>query len=162
MRGPGAAAMVGWTAILFLAHFTVRPFLGWRVGVDFLLVALLLVAVRSRPGIAAFVGFALGLLTDALTPVAFGAGALAMSVVGFASSWLKAAFFTENMVLTAAFLFGGKWVFDVTYLVASRRLGGGSLAAEAFLWSPLAAALTAAVGLAVLAATQPRQGARGR
>jgi rod shape-determining protein MreD len=151
----GRAAWVGaWIVGLVLLHYTLRPLLGWRVQVDFLVIALLVVAVRARPGVAAFCGFALGIVTDSLGPAAFGAGALAMTVVAFASSWLKAAFFTENVGLNALFVFGGKWVFDVLYVVGERRLHGADLAVQFFWWSPLAAVLTAVAGTAVLMGTR--------
>lgn len=144
-----------WVAGLIVLQYTVRPLLGWRVQIDFLIVALLMVAVRSRPAVAAFCGFTLGVVTDALTPEAFGAGALAMTVVGFLASWLKAVFFTENLALNAIFVFAGKWAFDIAYLTASHRAGGADFAVQVFAWSPLAAALTAVVGVGVLVASRP-------
>jgi len=144
-----------WVAGLIVLQYTVRPLLGWRVQVDFLIVALLMVSVRSRPAVAAFCGFALGVVTDSLTPEAFGAGALAMTVVGFLASWLKAAFFTENLVLNAIFVFAGKWAFDIAYLSASHRAGGTDFVVQVLVWSPLAAALTAIVGIGVLVASRP-------
>ena len=139
-----------WLVGLVVFHYTLRPLLAWRVQVDFLIIALLLVSVNARPAIATFVGFLLGVVTDSLNPAAFGAGALALTLVGFASSWLKSVFFTENIALTAAFVFLGKWTFDIVYVVAEHRLGGGDLALQLLWWSPLAALLTAVVGLGVL------------
>lgn len=148
-----------WFAFVFLLlvalQYSLRPVLAWRAPIDFMVIALLLVAVRARPGVAAAVGFALGLLADSLTPDAFGAGALAMTVVGFAASWLKAAFFADNIALNGIFVFLGKWVFDLLFLVAERRLAGVDLLAQALLWSPLSAAATAAMGLLVLFAVRP-------
>lgn len=141
-------------ALLFLAlvamHYFLRPLLGWRVSMDFLVIAVLLVAVRVRPGVAALLGFALGLIGDSLAPATFGAGALAMSLVGFSASWLKAVFFSDNVFLHAFFFFLGKWAFDAIFVLAARQ---GSLyenATQIVLWSPLAAALTAATGVVVL------------
>ncbi len=160
---PARVAWVGaWVVALVVLQYSLRPALGWPVQVDFLIIALLLISVRSRPAVAAFCGLVLGIVTDSLTPDDFGAGALAMTVVGFASSWLKAAFFTENLVLNAIFVFAGKWAFDAVYLVAASRMGGLDLAAQVFLWSPAAAALTAAVGVAVLVATRPTSELRRR
>ena len=68
-------------ALLVLLHYTVRPLLGWRTPVDFLVIAVLLSAVRVRPGAAALIGFCTGLVADSLTPSAFGAGALAMTAI---------------------------------------------------------------------------------
>ncbi len=157
-----AAWIAGWLVLLVVLQFTLRPLLAWRVQVDFLVIAVLMLAVRTRPGIAAFIGFAIGMATDALTPATFGAGALALGVVGFGSSSLKAAFFTENQLLNGLFVLLGKWAFDVVYLVASRQMGGIDLAIQLLWWSPLAAIVTAVAGLAVLAVSQPPDAGRRR
>jgi rod shape-determining protein MreD len=142
------------TAALFVAlvalHYFLRPLLGWRVSMDFLVVAVLLVAVRVRPGVAAVIGCVLGLVGDSLAPSTFGAGALAMTLVGFGASWLKAVFFSDNVFLHAFFFFVGKWAFDVVFVVASRQGGVYDMATQVALWSPLAAALTAVTGVIVL------------
>jgi rod shape-determining protein MreD len=145
--------------LLVALHFTLRPVLAWRASIDFLVIALLLVAVRTRPGAAALAGFALGLLSDSLTPESFGAGALAMTIVGFGASWLKAAFFADNTALNGIFIFAGKWAFDVVFLLAEHRLQGTDLLVQILLWSPLAAAATAAAGLVVLLTVRPVLGA---
>ncbi|HEY2849998.1 MAG TPA: rod shape-determining protein MreD [Gemmatimonadaceae bacterium] len=155
-----------WMLVVFVAlivlHFTLRPLLDWRASIDFLVIALLLVAVRARPGVAALAGFTLGLLADSLTPAAFGAGALAMTAVGFGASWLKDAFFADNIALNGVFIFAGKWVFDTIFLLAERRLQGTDLLVQLFVWSPAAAAVTAIAGLMVLLTARPVLGsARG-
>lgn len=154
-----AAWLVVVFVLLVVLHFTLRPVLAWRSSVDFLVIALLLVAVRTRPGVAALAGFALGLLADSLTPEAFGAGALAMTIVGFGASWLKAAFFADNIALNGIFIFAGKWAFDTFFLLAEHRLQGTDLLVQLFLWSPLAAAATAIAGLVVLLTVRPVLGA---
>jgi hypothetical protein len=68
--------------LLIVLHYTVRPLIGSRISLDFMVVAVLLLAVRVRPGIAALIGFAAGLIADSMVPLSFGAGALAMSAVG--------------------------------------------------------------------------------
>jgi rod shape-determining protein MreD len=152
-------ARTAWLALIFLLlvalHYTLRPVLAWRASIDFLVIALLLVAVRTRPGTAALAGFVLGLLSDSLTPEAFGAGALAMTMVGFGASWLKAAFFADDILLNGFFIFGGKWVFDAIFLLVEHRLQGADLLSQILLWSPLAAALTAVAGLLVLLTVRP-------
>lgn len=145
--------------LLVFLHYTLRPVLAWRASIDFLVIALLLVAVRTRPGAAALAGFVLGLLSDSLTPESFGAGALAMTIVGFGASWLKAAFFADNIALNGIFIFAGKWAFDTIFLLAEHRLQGTDLLVQVLLWSPLAAAATAAAGLVVLLAVRPVLGA---
>ncbi|HEY9449580.1 MAG TPA: rod shape-determining protein MreD [Gemmatimonadaceae bacterium] len=141
--------------VLVLLHFTLRPLLGWRVGPDFLVIALLLVAIRVRPGAAAVLGLIMGIVADSIELHAFGAGALAMSCVGFAASWLKAVFFADDMFLNAFFFFAGKWAFDVIFLIAEHRMGGGELLRELLVWSPITAVVTALWGLLTLLILRP-------
>lgn len=141
--------------ILVVLHFSVRPLLGWRAEIDFLTIALLLAAVRVRPGTAALMGFVLGLIADSLTPSAFGAGALAMSLVGFAASWLKAVFFADNLALNGFFFFAGRWAFSIIYMLAEHQRHGVELAQEIFVWAPLSAAVTAVAGVLLLVLMRP-------
>jgi rod shape-determining protein MreD len=141
--------------ILILLHFSVRPLLGWRAEIDFLLIATLLAAVRVRPGTAAMMGFVIGLLTDSLTPGAFGAGALAMSAVAFAASWLKAVFFADNLALNGFFFFAGRWAYSIIYVLAEHQRSGVELAQEIFVWAPLSGAVTAAAGVILLVLMRP-------
>ena len=67
--------------ILVMLHYTVRPLLGWRAPIDFMLIAALFGAVRMRPGVAAFYGLFLGLISDALAVNGFGAAVLGMTIV---------------------------------------------------------------------------------
>jgi rod shape-determining protein MreD len=147
------------TIVLFAAlialHYSVRPLFATRASVDFLVIALLLAAVRVRPGAAALVGFALGLLVDSLKPGTFGAASLAMTMIGYTASWLKPVFFADNLPLNAFFFFVGKWGFDALYLTVGQRLHGSELVMQLLLWSPLAAALTAAVGVLLLVLARP-------
>ena len=141
--------------VLVLLHYSLRPLLGWRASPDFLVIALLLVAIRVRPGTAALLGLVMGLVSDSLELHAFGAGALAMSLVGFSASWLKAVFFADDVLLNAFFFFLGKWAFDVIFLLAEHRLGGGELLLEILVWSPLKGAITALFGLITLLILRP-------
>jgi len=141
--------------ILVLLHYTLRPLLGWRAPMDFLVLALLLAAIRVRPAVGAIIGLALGIVSDSLTPDALGAGAVAMTVVGYLASWLKAVFFADNLALNAFFFFLGKWVFDILYFIGEQRVHGVELLQQLLLWSPLSAAVTAAVGVLLLFIMRP-------
>jgi rod shape-determining protein MreD len=136
--------------LLVALHYSARPLLGTRISVDFLVIAVLLAAVHVRPGVAALIGFATGVIADSLTPLSFGAGALAMSALGSAASWLKAAVFGDNLVLQSIFFAAGKLAFDVVYLVAERRLSFGDLLVQLFVWSPLSALATGLAGVLVV------------
>ena len=142
-------------ALLMALHFTLRPLLDWRAGVDFLVIGALVVAVRVRPGTAAVVGLLLGAATDAMTPEALGAGALAMTVMAFGASRLKSAFFADDLMLNAVFIFLGKLFFDVVSVLAEGRLRGLALLWQLIAWTPLSALATAAVGMLVVALVRP-------
>jgi rod shape-determining protein MreD len=141
--------------LLVLLHYTVRPLIGTRVTADFLVIAVLVTAVQVRPGAAALIGFVTGVVADSLSPLSFGAGAFAMTVVGFLASWLKAAVFGDNVIIQAIFIAAGKWVHDVLYLLAERRLGIGEFLAQLVLWSPLSAIVTGLTALVVLSVFRP-------
>ena len=149
------ARAVATFAILVVLHYTLRPLLGWRAPMDFLVLALLLAAIRVRPAVGALIGLALGIVSDSLTPDALGAGAVAMTIVGYLASWLKAVFFADNIALNAFFFFLGKWVFDVIYFIVEHRLGGIELVQQLLLWSPLSAAATAVAGVLLLFVMRP-------
>lgn len=137
--------------LLVLLQFTVRSHLGGdRVAPDFLLLALLVYTIRAEPGRSAAAGFALGLLRDALTPASFGAGALAHTLVGFASSWAKAVFFAEHVFVKGCLFFAGTWLRNFIVLMVSGRLQGSQVAWELLVWSPLQSLTTALVGVVVL------------
>ncbi|MBA3656093.1 MAG: rod shape-determining protein MreD [Gemmatimonadaceae bacterium] len=141
--------------ILVVLHYTLRPLLGWRAPIDFLLIAVLLLSIRVRPGAAAILGFIVGLIADSLTPDSLGAGAIAMTVVAYMASWLKAVFFADNLALNAFFFFVGKWMFDIIYFAGEQRLEGAQLIQQVFLWSPLSAAATAVAGVLLIVMMRP-------
>ena len=126
-------------------HFYVRPRLwGPRVSPDFLLVGLMLFAMRSGPGVSAVAGFMVGLAADSLTPARFGAGALAHTVVGYVASWARAVFFADNLLVNAAFVAAGVWLRDFLVLAASGS-GDGLHPDRARGVQPAAGALVGAV-----------------
>jgi rod shape-determining protein MreD len=133
--------------LLVVLHFVLRPFLGdLRVAPDLLLLALLVYAIQARPGNAAIAGCAVGLVADALTPVAFGAGILAHTVVAYLAAWGKAVFFAESLPVSAGFFFAGTWLRDVLVLVTGGHMVERTLLWQLAVWSPLKALTTAVVG----------------
>jgi rod shape-determining protein MreD len=155
VNGLGAVRAVVVFGLLLVLHYTLRPLLGWRAPIDFLIIAILLAAVRIRPGNAALAGFALGLATDSLNASGFGAGALAMGTVAFAASWMKAIFFADNLALNGFFFFLGKWAYDIVFTITEQRLSGGDMVTQLLLWSPLSAANTALAGIVLLIVLRP-------
>lgn len=141
--------------ILVVLNYTLRPLLAWRTPVDFLVIALLLASVRVRPGVAALIGFLMGLAADSMTPESLGWGALAMTAVGFSASWLKAVFFADNLLLNGLFFFLGKWMYDLLFVAVQHRSHGAELVMQALVWSPLSAAVTALAGIVLLVLLRP-------
>ncbi len=136
---------------LVLMHFIVRPWLGNpRWAPDFLMLALMMYAIRVRPGRAAIAGFGVGIVGDALSQIAFGAGALAHTVVGYLQAWGKDVFFPDNFLVNAGFLFAGVWVRDLLMLLASRGTMGRELLWQLGTWSIVLAATTTATGVILM------------
>jgi rod shape-determining protein MreD len=141
----------GVLALLVALQFSIRTRLGnERVAPDFLLLALLIYAIRARPGASAAAGFIVGLVSDALSPASFGAGALAHTLVGYLSSWAKAVFFAENLLVNGGLIFAGTWLRNLIVALASGKFAGPQLQWELLVWSPLEALTTAAAGVLVL------------
>jgi rod shape-determining protein MreD len=150
MMRPDRTRLVAVLGFLVVLHFALRPRLGWgQVAPDFLVLALLLYAIRSRPGRAAVAGFVAGFLLDALVPARFGAAALAHTVVGYLAAWGRAVFFPDNLFVNGAVIAVGVWIRNAIVLLAS---GGhaGAMGMQLFVWSPLQALTTAAAGALVL------------
>ena len=136
--------------LLVVLQFYVRPRL-WdaRISPDFLLIALMLFAMRSSPGLAALAGFAVGLIADTLTPARFGAAALAHTLVGYLASWGRAVFFADNILVNAGFVAAGLWLRDFIVLMASGT-DHRQMFTELIFYSPLQALTTAGFALIVL------------
>ena len=99
---------------------------------------------------AAIAGFVVGLLSDALTPVAFGSGMLAYSVVGYLAAWGKAVFFAENLAVSAGFFFAGTVLRDALVLMWGGHAGGTAILWQLGVWTMLKGLTTAVVGALVL------------
>ncbi len=136
--------------LLLLLEFYLRPSLVEGRGMpDFLLLALLLLCLRLRPGMAAIVGLLVGSVIDVLSPARFGANMLAHTLLGWGAAWGRAVFFADNIAVNAGLFFFGTWVRNMLVLLligaALARLG-----VEAILWSPLQGLTTAVVGVLVV------------
>src|SRR4051812_7339708 len=135
---------------LMTLQFYLRPRL-WsaRVSPDFLLIGLMLFAMRSGAGAGAFAGFLVGLIEDTLTPARFGAAALAHTVVGYLASTGRAVFFADNMLVNAGFVGVGLWVRDLIVLLVSES-NHRQLLTELTFYSPIQALTTAGFSLLIL------------
>lgn len=149
MRRQTLGLLLGLVALVVL-DLAVLPLLGGRALLDTLLLAVVAVAVRVRPGVAAVTGFALGILRDATAPDAFGASALALSLVGYAVARLSAGAFEERAAATAATLVVARLVAEVVFVLAEGRMQGMALLLRFIWWAPLGALVTTIVGVPVL------------
>jgi rod shape-determining protein MreD len=142
--------------LLLLLHFYVRPrFYSGRGAPDFLLLALLIVALETRPGPAAVAGFAVGLVTDVLAPVRVGAGALAHTVVAYLAAWGRSVFFPDNVLVNMVVFGACTWLRNLILLFASDP-GLGALVGSLAPWGLLQVATTAVAGGVVTLALRHR------
>jgi rod shape-determining protein MreD len=140
---------------LIAAHFLLRPLLSDRVEIDFLVIALLLLSIRLRPGMSAILGLLLGASADAASAGGLGGAMLALTLVGYITSWLKAAFFAENAVLDGVVIFISAWAVILIRMFSSGRVLEAGFAVSALVWAPLSAAATAAIGALLFALLRP-------
>lgn len=154
-RSPvGLLQLTAVPVVLLVLHFWLRPRLGDpRYTPDLLLLGLVILAMRLRPGIGAAIGFLAGITADAVAPTAFGAGALACTIVGFLSGWMRTMFVTENVMVSALFVLAAAWLRDLIQVAASGQLEGRALVWQLGVVSPAAALTTAAAGLVVFLLT---------
>jgi rod shape-determining protein MreD len=141
--------------LLLLAHFAVRPLVGGRASVDFIVIAILFASVRMRPGLAALTCFLTVLEVDAFAPGFFGVSALVLTLIAFGASWLKAVFFADHVALTGLFVFIGKWLFDAASTLLIGSVSGSTWIVTLLLWSPISAAMTAVLAVLLLTAFRP-------
>lgn len=150
-RGRGALAVV--VLVLAALHFLLHVTFGLgAVAPDLLVVALLVLARRVGMGVAALVGFAFGLMEDALSLVAFGANALSLAAVGALGARTRDLFVGDSILFMAAYLAAGKWLRDSMHWVLMGS-GRGDVLAAFVVQAPAGALYAAGAGLAVLAAT---------
>ena len=110
-----------WGVVLLLVvlHFLLHLGLGLGpMAPDLLTVALLMAAREVPMGVAAGIGFVLGLLADAFSLLAFGANTIAMTVVGAAGARTRELFVGDSVLFLVSYLFLGKWFRDLIHWVA--------------------------------------------
>ncbi|MBU6364621.1 MAG: rod shape-determining protein MreD [Gemmatimonadetes bacterium] len=135
--------------LLVLGQYAVRPLLPDRPQVGFLLVAVLFVAVRVRPGVAALVGFLFGVTADATAATPFGATALLWLLEAFVAASMRALLFSEQVLLPGLVAFGASWLGDLVAALG-RPEGTAALApGDLLLWAPLTALATGLLAVAV-------------
>lgn len=133
-------------ALLVVLHFTLHLAIGWGgAAPDLLTVAALLAARRAPPAWAAGVGLVMGVLQDALSLVAFGASAVALSALCYIGARSRDLFEGESVLFIAVYLFLGKWSRDAVVYVLGQDPRVAPFEALV-LAAPLSALYAAAVG----------------
>lgn len=103
---------------LALVHFLLHVGFGLRAAPDLLTVALLLGAREVGIGTAAALGLVAGLLEDSLSVLAFGANALAMTLVGVAGGATRDLFVGDSRLFVVTYFLFGKWLRDLIHWIA--------------------------------------------
>ena len=129
---------------LVILHFLIH--VGFSVGPgapDFFTLALLLAARETSAGVGAALGFTFGLLEDAFSVLAFGASALAMTLVGILGAKSRELFVGDSILFVFAYLGIGKLLRDFLYWMVA-----GESVREAFVSGFLIGGWVAALYLA--------------
>ncbi len=112
---------------------------------DLLTLALLLAAREVGMGAGAGLGFLFGLLEDAFSVLAFGAGTLAMTLVGILGARTRDLFVGDSLLFFFVYLGAGKLLRDLVYWVVA-----GETIREPFIHSVLLDGGIAAVYVALI------------
>lgn len=135
-------------ALLVLTYFTLHLGLGLAAEVpDLLTVAVLLGARRLGGAGAAALGLALGLLRDSLSLVAFGADAIALTIIGYVGARSRDFFIGDSLLFVAVYLFVGQWAHDILYYLLAGSAMRGDAVMYLFVRAPLMALYSAAAGI---------------
>lgn len=144
-----------WTlmAVLVVLHFILHLSFGLGAKApDLLTIAVLLGGRQLTGGRAAGFGFLLGLLEDAVSLAAFGAGAVVQTVIGYVAARSRDLFVGDSLLFLGLYLFLGKWVRDALYYGVAAVVRRGDALGTLLLSAPVAAAYAAATGVAVIVA----------
>jgi rod shape-determining protein MreD len=135
--------------VLTFFHFALAPlFDQWFAGPNLLLCAVLVSARQLRPGMAAVVGFILGVLEDAMAVSHFGLGTLLLVLMAYIGSLTRDTFVGEEPLFIGTYLFVGTWVYETAIFLI---LGAsGDPLSYIFLRAPLDGLATAVIGYLTL------------
>ena len=134
--------------ILVFMHFALRVGFGLEErSPDLLTVATLFAARRLRSTGAALFGLLLGVLADALSLIAFGASAVALSIVGFLGARSRDMFEGDSILFVTIYLFIGVWLREAIQALVSRQ---GIEWSMLYTSAPVSAIYAAAAGIIAL------------
>ena len=151
----------GVVTLLVLLHLLLHVGFGLERGApDLLTVALLLAAREVGPGTAGGLGFLFGLLEDAFSVLAFGANAVAMTVVGIVGAFTRDFFVGESWLFHLMYLVLGKWLRDALFWVMAGEQVRGPAVRSLLVEAPVAALYAATIGIALLLLSEVWRGGR--
>jgi rod shape-determining protein MreD len=141
--------LLGAVLVLAFLHFALDPlFDSWFASPNLLLCAVLVSARQLRPGAAAAVGFACGVLEDAMAVSHFGLATLLLVLVAYLGSLTRDTFVGEEPLFMGTYLFVGTWAYETTIFLI---LGAsGDPLSYIFLRAPLDGIATGIVGYLTL------------
>lgn len=147
-----ALAAVGGLAIL---HLLLHPLLAeWPAAPHLIAGAVLVAGIRMRPGAAAGVGFALGLLEEAMVLAGPGPLAAVYAATGYLSARSWTLLFTDTRPFLPVYIVLGGWIL----IVANTWVTSTDLTWSFILLSAPAAALLTAAATAPTVWSVPRTG----
>lgn len=143
-------------AVLVLVHLVLHVGLGiGESAPDLMTIAVLLAARRMRATTAALLGLLLGVLEDSLALVAFGASAVAFSLIALLGARSRDLFEGDSLLFVAVYLFLGKVLRDAIHVVLTEAESGVLLTA-----TPIAALYAMVAGLIALGVYRTISGER--
>jgi rod shape-determining protein MreD len=140
--------------LLPILHFLLHVGLGWGAwSPDLLTVGLLLVAREVRAGTAAAAGFVLGLMEDAFSILAFGANAMALTILGILGARSRDLFVGESVVFMVSYLLLGTWLRHAIHWLVAGGEGRADVTEALLVQAPVAAIYAATVGILLILVT---------
>jgi rod shape-determining protein MreD len=152
--GSRVGLVVSVLALAFL-HFALGPlFESWFFRPNLLVCAVLIAASQLRPGVAAGLGFVLGLLEDSMAVSHFGLATLLLTLLAYLGSLTRHLFLGEERLFMGTYLFVGTWLFETaSYLIMG---AGADTVFYLFAVAPLDALATGVVGYLILPVARTR------
>lgn len=137
--------------MLVVLHFGLRLTLGIEVWApDLLTLAVLIGARQLHGGPAAALGFALGLLEDAVSLGAFGAAAIAQTIIGYLGARSRDLFVGDSLLFLTLYFFLGAWLQDALYYWIAPGIRRGTTVDALLIQAPLQALYVAVVGVVAI------------
>lgn len=133
---------------LVVLHFFLQLTLGLGLRAPDLLTVAVLMAARPLPGgAAAGLGFVLGILEDAVSIAAFGAGAATFTIIAYLGARTRDFFVGDSLFFLTVYVFLGKWIQEALYFGLAVGVRRGEPVEALLTQAPLNALYAAAAGL---------------